>query len=670
MTGRRLAWGAIAVTVALAATGLALSAAAPPADGDDAESWLEISLQLVWLAYTVPGAVIVARLPRHPVGWLLVGVGVGTGLAFLAAGYATYALSADPDLPGAAVALWVPSTWWAPVLLVPMTFIPLLFPDGHLPGPRWRPWAWAAGLVVALACAGSLFAAGRLDEPPHLDNPFGVPAAETLQVVWVLMPLVLVLAAAAIVVRRRRATGAEREQLRWLTLATGVLLVSITSLVFLGDYGPIPAAVTLVPVAFLPVAITVAITRYRLYDIDLVINRTLLYGGLTAAVLGAYAVVVVAAGWVFDASVEWRQSVLVTVVIAMAAYPLRARLQRLVNRFMYGDRDDPYSAMSRLAQRLADVVTPATLLPTIAETVAQALRLPYVAVELAPRPGRAVASYGTPRGEPHRIPLAHQGEPVGSLVLGHRGPHERFSAADLQVFDDVARQVGVAAHAVLLAEELQRARERLVLTREEERRRLRRDLHDGLGSALAGMALYAGNARRALAGDGTGRRDPEAAAGWLARLEDSAGEAVTDVRRLVNDLRPPALDELGLVGALSAHAAGLPIAVDVLAPQALPPLSAAVEVAAYRIAMEAITNSVRHACASRCTVTVALEDALVVEVVDDGTGLTLPPRPGVGLVSMSERATELGGTCTVTKGDGGGTVVRATLPLPQPAEEP
>lgn len=666
--GRRLAIAVLAASLASAAAGRILTAVSPPLDPGDPDSPFQVALETVWLAYGVLGAVILARQPRHPIGWLLLGTGTAIGVAHLGAGYAAYALAEEPDAPGGAAALWVPSTVWAPALLLPVVFIPLLFPDGHLPSPRWRPWAWVAGLVTACLSAGLMFAEGPLDEPPGLPNPFGVPRLDVLQYAGLLEPALLIMAAAAVFVRRRRAVGVEREQLRWLTYAVCVLVVCMVSLMFLGEWGPVPAAVTLVGVSLLPIAITVAITRYRLYDIDLVINRTLVYGGVTAAILATYLLVVLVAGNLLGAEMRWRQSVLVTALIAMAAYPLRGWLQRAVNRLMYGDRDDPYTAMSRLAQRLADAVTPSALLPAVADTVGQTLRLPYVAVELHGQDGRAAASYGTPRGEPHRIPLVHQGEPVGTLVLTPRSPRERLSAADLRVLDDVARQAAVAAHAVRLAEDLQRARERLILAREEERRRLRRDLHDGLGSALAGMALYVGNARRALEAGQNGNGDGSAA-DWLNRLEDRTGEAISDVRRVVNDLRPPALDELGLVGALRTYATGVPLPIDVHAPVRMPILSAGVEVAAYRIAVEAVLNTTRHARARECTVRLTTDDGhLSIEVADDGRGLPPAHIPGVGISSMRERANELGGTCTVRNRAGGGVAVLARLPL-QPAAE-
>jgi signal transduction histidine kinase len=431
------------------------------------------------------------------------------------------------------------------------------------------------------------------------------------------------------------------------------------------------------PLTVLPVAVGIAIVRYRLYDIDVIINRTVVYGGLTGAVLGVYGLVVLAASYATPTSLRWQWSVLVVAAVAIIAYPVREWLQRGVNRLMYGDRDNPGVAMSRLARRVADTLAPSALLPAVAETIGQALRLPYVAVELAGASdgghldegghsdeggARPVAAYGTPRGEPHRVPLVHQGERVGTLVLNKRSATEQFTPADLRVLDDMARQVAVAAHAVRLTDDLQRSRERLVLAREEERRRLRRDLHDGLGSALAGLALHAGNARRALPAGMT------EVAGWVAQLEDGIGAAVVDIRRIVDDLRPPALDELGLLGALREHATMSPLHVSLDAPADLTPLPAAVEVAAYRIVVEALVNAARHSRSEHATVRVSVHHGpaptLQLEVRDAGVGPSTTPQAGVGLQSMRERAAELGGVCEVGPGADGGTLVRAVLPLP------
>jgi signal transduction histidine kinase len=270
-----------------------------------------------------------------------------------------------------------------------------------------------------------------------------------------------------------------------------------------------------------------------------------------------------------------------------------------------------------------------------------------------------------------QLPLTYQGDVIGQLRLGPRAPGEPFSAADRRLLDDLARQAGVAAHAARLAADLQRSRERLVIAREEERRRLRRDLHDGLGSTLAALGLQVGAVRALLS------TDPAAADAQALELRAGIRVAIADIRRLAYELRPPALDELGLIGALRARAAqyehngdGVAPQVMIDAPEDLPSLPAAVEVAAYRIAQEALTNVMRHAQARSCVVRLALDHALSITIVDDGVGIPSERRSGVGLLSMRERAAELGGACTIEPAASGGTCVRASLPLMHAARKP
>jgi signal transduction histidine kinase len=246
------------------------------------------------------------------------------------------------------------------------------------------------------------------------------------------------------------------------------------------------------------------------------------------------------------------------------------------------------------------------------------------------------------------------------LVVGKRGAGEAFSPADLQLLDDLAQQAAVAVHAVALTTDLRRSRERIVTAREEERRRLRRDLHDGLGPTLAAIAVRAEAAKRVLGSD------PERAVEALTSIAADAQSAVVEVRRIVQDLRPPALDELGLVGAVRARADhfGEHLVIDVSAPERLDDLPAAVESVAYRIVSEALTNVVRHSGASHAWV--CIEDdphALVIDVSDDGAGVAAGDPVGVGLASMHERAAELGGTCSISPRSEGGTRVHVVLPV-------
>jgi signal transduction histidine kinase len=357
--------------------------------------------------------------------------------------------------------------------------------------------------------------------------------------------------------------------------------------------------------------------------------------------------------------------------------PLRERLQRGVNRLIYGERDDPYRVLSRLGSRLESTLAPDAVLPAVARTVKEALKLPYAEIQLKREEGfETAAAAGDPVYDALRLPLVYGGETVGRLVLGPRAGEEEFSDTERRLLEDLAHQIGASAHAALMTDEalrlsadLQHSRERLVEAREEERRRLRRDLHDGLGPQLSSQALTVDAVRKLM------RRDPDAAEELLLDLKADAQAAVTDIRRLVYGLRPPALDDLGLLGALRESAAqysakGLSVSVE--APEELSPLSAAVEVAAYRIAQEALTNVASHAGASTCTVSLAIEETsvLCLEVCDDGRGIPnlqedSSVRAGVGLTSMRERASELGGSLLVESLPEGGTRVGARLPLPK-----
>jgi signal transduction histidine kinase len=345
--------------------------------------------------------------------------------------------------------------------------------------------------------------------------------------------------------------------------------------------------------------------------------------------------------------------------------PLRDHLQRVVNRVMYGERDEPYRVLARLGQRLEATPTPDAVLPMVVETVAQALKLPYAAIVVQQDTVYMVAAeHGLPPGETTRLPLMYSNEVVGALILAPRGPGEVFTLAERRLLDDLARLVGVVTHAVHLTGELQRSRERLVMTREEERRRLRRDLHDGLGPQLAGFTLRIDAVRNLL------RTDLAAAEALLCELSERTQASVADIRRLVYALRPPALDDLGLVAALHQHAAQYTSTgpqIDIVVPEQLPPLPAAVEVAAYRIAQEALTNVVRHSGASTCQIQLAVHDALCLQIWDTGRGIDADRRSGVGLTSIRERAAELGGNCSITARPSGGTIISVQLPLTVPA---
>jgi signal transduction histidine kinase len=538
-----------------------------------------------------------------------------------------------------------------------------LFPDGRFV-PRWTRWILLCWAVAALLS-------------------FMYP----INYVLVLEAALVLLVIAQVYRYRTALSPLQRQQTKWVLFGACVALIIIVGLTVplylfpsLGQAGSLYQLfiLTALPVNALILALCLgfAILRYRLYNIDLIIHRTLVYGTLTVCVIALYVLVIVGFGALLQTSGNLLISLLATGLVAVLFQPLRERLQRAVNRLMYGERDTPYRVISRLGQRLEATLAPDAVLPTIVETVTQALRLPYAAISLK-QDGEDVitASSGRASDELTRLPLVYQSEHIGDLLLAPRARGETFSSADQTLLADLARQAGIALHTVhlttylqCLTKELQHSRTNLVTTREEERRRLRRDLHDGLGSVLASLNWRAGALRLVLF------RDPVAADALVVEQQNTIQAAIGDIRRLVYDLRPPALDELGLIGAIRERTAqqcvptecdSVPgLCVDVVAPDQLPALPAAVEVAAYRIVQEALANVVRHAHAHRCRICLSCEnDLLHVEVIDDGVGLPESYRAGVGLLSLRERAAELGGTCEIAQMPEGGTCVRASLPL-------
>ncbi|GAC1347286.1 MAG: hypothetical protein NVSMB27_12390 [Ktedonobacteraceae bacterium] len=577
------------------------------------------------------------------------------------------------------------------LLLVLLTFIQygslalflLTFPDGRFV-PRW---SW---VVIVLWFMQDVFF--QLPPPYNVSFwPLPLFAAELL-LTWGTTLAIQVFRYVRVYDR------GERQQVKWLLF--GLAIVLILNTLYRGVENLVPgwsrpdslyqlADGTVAGLLFvtIPLCIGIAILRYRLWDIDLIINRTLVYGTLSASVIGMYVLVVVYLGALLRTGNNPAISLVATGIVAVLFQPLRTLLQRVVNRLVYGKRDDPYAVLARLGSRLEATLVPEKVLPTIVETVAQTLRLPYVAIALlalqeatgtAARPVGVlaeapaeepdiVASYGSPTSDLLRMPLIYQGETIGYLLLAAR-TGDTFGKADERLLTDLARQAGVAVYAVRLTthlqhltQSLQQARERLVTTREEERRRLRRDLHDGLGPTLASLTFKVDAARNLLT------HDTKKADRLLDAVRQQAQEAVIDIRRLVYNLRPPALDELGLVSALREQVAlyqhqGLEVEFDT--PSTLPSLPAAVEVAAYRIAQEALTNVARHAQAQRCLLQLSSNaETLHLDITDDGKGLPVGHRIGVGLHTMHERASELGGSCTVIRGSSGGTTIQARLPL-------
>ncbi len=446
----------------------------------------------------------------------------------------------------------------------------------------------------------------------------------------------------ALAVRYRRGDDLVRRQLSWLLLAT----VTVAGFVAPWSFIASTPVFVLLSIPLIPIAITIAIVRHRLLDIRLVVSRVLTWLLLSGIVLVVYGALVA----VLDrfVSAQLGRSVVATIVVALLVAPVLPRLQRLVDRALYGDRDDPARVVSRVGEHLAG-----SGLAGVVSAVRTALRVPYVALsadafsEEGVRPEKVVV-----------VPLEYDGAVVGELHIGVRPGSGDLGTADRNVLGLVAAPLAVAVHATLLSTQLQASRERLVTAREEERRRLRRDLHDGLGPTLTGVALSADAATNLLSAD------PDRTRALLTGVSADVRTAIAEVRRLVEDLRPPALDEFGLLGALrqrAEHLVRAPVQLRFDVPDDVPVLPAAVEVAAYRIALEALTNVVRHSRASCAVLSLRCTADLEVVVTDDGAP-NGPWRPGVGMQAMRERAAELGGRFEAGPTAEGGRV-RVCLPL-------
>jgi signal transduction histidine kinase len=364
---------------------------------------------------------------------------------------------------------------------------------------------------------------------------------------------------------------------------------------------------------------------------------------------------VVAIGAIVAGSAHPTASVLAALTAAIVLAPARQRIERLVNRLLFGQRDEPYAVLSGVAARLETTGSVERLLPEFTDQVAAALRVPYVAIEIGDQLVLEHFSSGTAVPDPERFPLIQQGARIGTLLVGHRAGERAFSRSEVRLLEDLARQASTAVANLLLTEDLRRSRERIVTAREEERRRLRRDLHDGLGPVLSGAAMMIDAGRNLV------QSDRQAADQQLSDARQQVRSAIEDIRRLVYALRPPALDELGLVAALREQGSRSSVEVTIHADDPFPQLPAAVEVAAFRIVSEAMTNAARHARATACSVDLRVNGALEIDVVDDGTS-AFSWQPGVGIISMRERAAELGGECEVGPDPDGHGRVHARIP--------
>jgi signal transduction histidine kinase len=602
--------------------------------------------------FTILGLLVLASMPAHPVGRLMTAAGLTATVHLVALSWTAWT-------PLAWLAQWV---WWPAVGLI---FLALLrFPDGSLRSSRWQPVA--AFIVVTSVVGAVLLAVAAFDEPRFVTaatpptDPWADRVVGLFRITAQLTMLGYLGALWSLVARWRRAGFDTRRQLLCLVPAAVVLVIG---LVF-DSYG-LNGAWALAAEA-VPLGMAVAILRYRLFDVDLIVNRTIVWLIMTALVLLGGAVIVEGLTAEPVAFTGQRAAVLATGIVVLTFEPLHGRVQHSVNHLLYGERGDPYLVIARLGEVLGCTVDHTHVMPLVTGTIARSLQVPYVGIQLQERDGPVmVTEHGRPVPEAEAFPMVARGETIGYLLVGRRSAGARFSHHEWRLLQDVAVQAATAARATRLTRDLQVSRERLVTSREEERRRLRRDLHDGLGPALAGLSMQA---RAALALQPPDSRTRE----LLDGLAEDLRTCTVEVRRLVDELRPPALDR-GLEAAVRGECARF----DSLGPAVrceinglLEGLPAAVEVAAFRVLAEALTNVARHSGAGTCRVVVDRgEHHLRVVVSDDGVGIPPTARRGLGLASMAERGAELGGSCTITPSPDGGTEVRLELPVDAPSRD-
>ncbi|WP_420631359.1 GAF domain-containing sensor histidine kinase [Candidatus Leptofilum sp.] len=543
-----------------------------------------------------------------------------------------------------------------------------LFPNGRFV-PRWSRWLAGSWLLLSagnIFLPETIFAMGNWLFPLHSLVPF----------VYVLLGIGII-----IFRYRQQATAIQRQQIKWITL--GMVLIAFNFLIdfavfdlyetFTGSY-PLSNGQQAVYWELgqdtlshlsqfaLGICFGFAVFRRRLWGINPILNRTLVYGGLTLLIVAIYIGIVGGLGLLFQIQTNPLIGLVATGIIAVLFQPLRDGLQRGVNRLLYGERDDPTAVLTRLAQQM-ETAASTDILANLVQTIAHTLKIPHAAIWLPVSENQfdPVAVWGKSPKHIEMMPLTYQNKTIGRLAVAPRDEGGSFDRHEQQLLHTIAALTASTVRAVQLSDELRQSRQRIVTAREDERRRLRRDLHDGLGPQLASQTLGLEAIGQLMT------TNPQKARDLLASLQTQAQEAIVDVRRLVYALRPPTLDDLGLVAALQQSANRLEteelrFSFDLHRP--LPALPAAVETAVYRITQEAMTNVVRHAQANTCTIRLDCTDnTLTVTIQDDGQGLSPKYQAGVGLNSMRERAEELNGRCMIQSLPEGGTQVQAQLPL-------
>jgi signal transduction histidine kinase len=682
-TAASLAWSVGAITMAAIIAGVVVQLLSPssklPPSLDSSPA--DILDNLTILLLPAIGALVASRRPDISLGWLFLLAGLGLGVSNLGSAYAAYGLVVSPgSLPGARVAGWLQVwTWTLGVGAVPFLF--LLFPTGTVPSRRWRPVAWFAVTCWVFMAGVAFIAAFFLWSNPLVQETKDWPAAArplgtllTFSFFAVLLAIVLGLVSA--VVRFKGSLGEERQQLKWfVTAAAFFVAVLLVQLFFANVLTTV--LITVASVALFG-SIAVAILKYRLYDIDIVINKAVVFGALAAFFTGVYVAVVVGIGALVGSRANTLLTVVAAVLIAVAFQPVRERARHLANRLVYGKRATPYEVLSEFSERMTAAYAtedlPDRMARILAEGTGATRATVWVAVggELRPAaswpvdgdpPHLAIRLNGhdiaAPPGADAFLPVRHQEEVLGALSV-QKPPSDPVTPAEEKLVADLASQAGLVLRNVRLIEELRASRQRLVKAQDEERRRLERNIHDGAQQQLVALSVKLTLVRA------MSRKDAARADAMLEELQGEAQDAMENLRDLARGIYPPLLADHGLVAALEAQARKAAISVQIES-DGISRYPQEAEAAVYFCTLEALQNVAKYARATRALVRLREEDrALVFEVSDDGVGFDPSSQGyGTGLQGMADRLAALGGAISVSSTAGQGTTVTGRVPIDQ-----
>ncbi|HSL10746.1 MAG TPA: histidine kinase [Actinomycetota bacterium] len=642
--------------------------------------------------FGVVGALILSRDGRNLIGILLLYGSSSTAVAFCA-GVLTTARILDGHAGAltAAVAL-VGSVGWLFGIVPVLLLLLLLFPDGHLPSPRWRPVVWFIAAVGASVLLSTLFGAPTLsgsNEAISMPNPWYSPTIErsvgwVAEASWTFI-VIVALALAAIVVRFRRSRGVERQQMKWFAAAAVFVFVSslVTEavLAFAPELEGVDSVISGLAFFALPVSVGVAVLRYRLYDLDVVVRKTLVYAALAVFATAVYVAIVVGAGWWLGRNDSFLTMV-AAVVVALTFQPVRTRLTHVANRLVYGRRATPYEVLADFSQRVGATYGDDDVLARMARVLGEGVGADRADVWLkvdadlrnvAVWPGDtdrlapvALSNGHLPSiGGAERVyAVEHGGELLGALAI-RKPPADPVSPADDKLVADLAQQAGLVLRNVRLTEELRArlddlraAQKRLVQAQDEARRRLERNIHDGAQQQLVALAVKARLARSLT------ERDPAKAGEMLDQIAAETGSALEDLRELARGIYPPLLADEGLAAAIVAQARKSPLDVEVQV-DGVARYPADVEAAVYFSCLEALQNAAKYADARR--VIVALRERgghLTFTVADDGRGFDPATTGyGTGLQGIADRLVAIDGTLDIRSEPGGGTTVAGVVPV-------